>query len=126
MRSGLRWGELTALRVRDLDFAARMLTVSRAVVQVDHRLHPDNGRFLVKPYPKDSPSRATLRGSGRRLMAFVAQLADAKAGNIAVETNSEADRRFLSQGYAEWVASTEVEAMPAAATLRRSSLPASA
>ncbi len=35
VESGLRWGELTELRVRDLDFATRMLTVSRAVVQVN-------------------------------------------------------------------------------------------
>jgi integrase len=57
VESGLRWGELTELRVRDLDFATRMLTVSRAVVQVHPRFHPDNGRFLVKPYPKDKEYR---------------------------------------------------------------------
>ena len=57
VESGLRWGELTELRVRDLDFATRMLTVSRAVVQVNPRFHPDNGRFLVKPYPKDKEYR---------------------------------------------------------------------
>ena len=42
VESGLRWGELTELRVRDLDFATRLLTVSRAVVQVHPRFHPDN------------------------------------------------------------------------------------
>ena len=57
VESGLRWGELTELRARDLDFATRMLTVSRAVVQVHPRFHPDNGRFLVKPYPKDKEYR---------------------------------------------------------------------
>ncbi len=40
VESGLRWGELTELRVRDLDFPTRMLTVSRAVVQVDPKFHP--------------------------------------------------------------------------------------
>ncbi len=30
---------------------------------------------------------------------------NAKAENIAAETNSDADRQFFSQGYAEWVAS---------------------
>lgn len=34
-----------------------MLTVSRAVVQVHPKVHPDNGRFLVKPYPKDKEYR---------------------------------------------------------------------
>jgi integrase len=57
IESGLRWGELTELRVRDLEFATRMLTVSRAVVQVQPRFHPDGGRFLVKEYPKDREYR---------------------------------------------------------------------
>jgi integrase len=57
VESGLRWGELSELRVRDLDFTTRMLTVSRAVVQVDPQFHPDGGRFLVKGYPKDKEYR---------------------------------------------------------------------
>jgi integrase len=57
IESGLRWGELTELRVRDLDPATRMLTVSRAVVQVNPKFHPDGARFLVKPYPKDKEYR---------------------------------------------------------------------
>ena len=57
VESGLRWGELTELRVRDLEFATRMLTVSRAVVQVHPEFHPEGGRFLVKPYPKDKEYR---------------------------------------------------------------------
>ena len=35
IESGLRWGELTELRVSDLDCTSRVLTVSRAVVQVN-------------------------------------------------------------------------------------------
>ena len=34
-----------------------MLTVSRAVVQVDPKFHPEGSRFLVKPYPKDKEYR---------------------------------------------------------------------
>ena len=45
VNSGLRWGELTELRVRDLDFSTRILTVSRAVVQVDPKFHPLGSRF---------------------------------------------------------------------------------
>ena len=57
IESGLRWGELTELRVADIEFASRMLTVSRAVVQVSPRFHPQGGRFLVKDYPKDREFR---------------------------------------------------------------------
>jgi len=57
IESGLRWGELTELRVRDLDFATCILTVSRAVVELTQDDHPDGGRFLVKGYPKDKEYR---------------------------------------------------------------------
>jgi hypothetical protein len=40
IESGLRWGELTELRVLDIEFATRMLTVSRAVVPLTPRFHP--------------------------------------------------------------------------------------
>jgi integrase len=53
---GLRWGELTELRVKDLD-RTRVLTVSRAVVEVNPKYHPTEGRFLVKDYPKDREYR---------------------------------------------------------------------
>ena len=55
--SGLRWGELTELRARDLDPASRILTVSRAVVMLNPKFHPTGGRFHVKPYPKNKLSR---------------------------------------------------------------------
>jgi integrase len=51
--SGLRWGELTELRVNDFDFTTNLVTVSRAVVELNPRYHPTGGRFLVKDYPKD-------------------------------------------------------------------------
>lgn len=57
IESGLRWGELTELRVRDLNTATRILTVSRAVVELSPDEHPDGGRFLVKDYPKDKEYR---------------------------------------------------------------------
>ena len=57
IESGLRWGELTELRVDDLNLITRILTVSRAVVELDPKFHPDGGRFLVKEYPKDKEFR---------------------------------------------------------------------
>ena len=45
-----------------------------------------------------------IEGFRQAVDAFVAQLATVKAENIAAEANSDADRRFFAQGYAEWVA----------------------
>jgi integrase len=57
IETGLRWGELTELRVKDLDPVTRILTISRTVVQVDPKFHPSGLRFLVKEYPKDKEYR---------------------------------------------------------------------
>jgi len=57
IESGLRWGELTELRVRDLDTTTRMLTVSRKVIELNREFHPDGKRFLVQHYPKDKEYR---------------------------------------------------------------------
>jgi integrase len=57
IETGARWGELTELRVRDLDFETCILTISRAVVQVNPKFHPQGQRFLVKPYPKNRKYR---------------------------------------------------------------------
>jgi integrase len=58
IESGLRWGELTELRVRDLNTTTRMLTIARAVVEISPR-HRAAGaaRFQVKNYPKDREYR---------------------------------------------------------------------
>ena len=53
----MRWGELTEVRVRDLDFTTCILTVSRAVIELSPDDRPDGGRFLVKDYPKDKEYR---------------------------------------------------------------------
>jgi integrase len=57
IESGLRWGELTELRPGDVDTASGIVTVSRAVVELTPRFHPEGKRFLVKPYPKDREYR---------------------------------------------------------------------
>jgi len=53
IETGLRWGELTELRVRDIKLRSRLLTVSRVVVELNPKFHPEGKRFLVKDYPKD-------------------------------------------------------------------------
>ena len=55
--SGLRWGELAELRLADIHIPSSILTVTRGVVEVHPRYHPDGDRFLIKPYPKSRRSR---------------------------------------------------------------------
>ena len=57
IESGLRWGELSELRPRDLNLGTGVLTVSRVVVELPPRFHPEGRRFLVKDYPKDQEHR---------------------------------------------------------------------
>jgi integrase len=56
IESGLRWGELTELRSKDLDFDTRILIVSRAVIQLVMKNSPDGKRFAIK-LPKDNEIR---------------------------------------------------------------------
>lgn len=57
IESGLRWGELTELRAKDLDRGTGILTVARVVVKLSPKFHPEGKRFLVKDYPKDKEWR---------------------------------------------------------------------
>ncbi len=57
VESGLRWGEATELRRRDVHVPSRIVTVCRSVVEVFPAFHPTGGRFAVKPYPKSRRSR---------------------------------------------------------------------
>ena len=57
IETGLRWGDLSELHVKDVDFATGLLTVSRAVIAVSRRHHPGGRRFWVKNYPKDGEYR---------------------------------------------------------------------
>jgi pimeloyl-ACP methyl ester carboxylesterase len=60
-------------------------------------------------YEADEDNQLALAGNiegfRQAIDAFVAQLANAKAENVAAETNCDADRRFFAEGYAQWVAS---------------------
>jgi integrase len=71
IESGLRWGELTELRLRDLHLPSGIVTVSRGVTEAHPRFHPTGGRFVVKPYPKGRRS-----GRFRLNPAVVSSLAE--------------------------------------------------
>lgn len=90
IETGLRWGELSELRRRDVEFGTRMLTVCRAVVEVNPKFHPDGGRFLVKDYPKDREYRRL------KLTA-----------NIAGKLKTDADDKAMSSGQLFFIWSQE-------------------
>lgn len=79
IESGLRWGELTELRPHDLERRTRLLTVSRVVVELSPRFHPEGGRFLVKDYPKDQEHRR-LKLSAQIVAKIVAHIEENELG----------------------------------------------
>lgn len=56
IETGLRWGELVALRPRHVDFLRRTITVEDTIVEVSKKISPTGERMIVKPYPKDDES----------------------------------------------------------------------
>src|SRR5450631_3399567 len=57
VETGLRWGELVELRVKDIDWDTGVITVSRVAAEIVARFNPDGQRFFVKQYPKDTEWR---------------------------------------------------------------------
>ena len=57
IETGLRWGELIALRPRHVDWAYGTLTVTETIVEVPLRAAPDGQRMIIKAYPKDNEPR---------------------------------------------------------------------
>ena len=67
IETGLRWGELIALRPRHLDLVRRLISVEQTIVEVSRKHSPTGARMIVKDYPKDNEFR-TLR-----ISSFLAQ-----------------------------------------------------
>ncbi len=57
INTGLRWGELIALRPRHLDLLKHTLSVEETIVEVSIKNSPTGERMLTKPYPKDNEPR---------------------------------------------------------------------
>lgn len=57
IETGLRWGELIALRPRHIDFLRRTITVEETIVEVSKKVSPTGQRMIVKPHPKDDEPR---------------------------------------------------------------------
>ncbi len=57
VNTGLRWGELIALKPRHLDLIKRTLSVEETVVEISIKNSPTGQRMITKPYPKDNEAR---------------------------------------------------------------------
>ena len=57
IETGMRWGELVALRPADLDLKKGIVTVRRTIVEVAKKNSPTGHRMFVKDYPKDDEQR---------------------------------------------------------------------
>jgi integrase len=79
--SGLRWGELTALTIRQIDQAARVITVDRKVIEVGGKMYleaPKNRKQRRTIYPRTTPAGYPL---AERLAARAGQArAEQEAG----------------------------------------------
>src|SRR5665647_441823 len=73
IETGLRWGELVALRPHHIDFLRRTIVVEETIVEVSRKDSPTGERMIVKDYPKDNEFR-TLRVSETLLRAIARRI----------------------------------------------------
>lgn len=57
IETGMRWGELIALKPVHIDFLRRRVIVAETIVEVSKRHSPTGERFILKPYPKSGQER---------------------------------------------------------------------
>jgi integrase len=62
IETGLRWGELIALRPRNVDLVRGAVSVEQTIVEVARKYSPTGERMILKAYPKDREFR-TVRVS---------------------------------------------------------------
>jgi len=80
IETGLRWGELIALRPVDIDLSTRVVTVRRTLVEVAKKHSPTGERCFVKDYPKDDEQRQVQieKTTCRQLRGHIEQFAIAE------------------------------------------------
>ncbi len=57
----MRWGERADVRPKDLELRTRIVTLSRTVVELNARCHPEGEHFLLKE-PSDPDGLAAMEG----------------------------------------------------------------
>ena len=74
IETGMRWGELVALRPRHIDFLRKLIAIEDTVVEVSKKNSPTGERMVFKAYPKDNEFR-TLRVGQDLLDSLAARIA---------------------------------------------------
>ena len=57
IETGMRWGELIALKPLHIDFLRKTITVQDTIIEVSKKHSPTGARYVAKPYPKDNEPR---------------------------------------------------------------------
>jgi integrase len=57
IETGLRWGELIALRPRHIDLLRKTISVEQTIVEASHKHSPTGQRMIVRDYRRDAPRR---------------------------------------------------------------------
>ena len=87
IETGLRWGELIALRPRHIDFLRRLVHVRETVVEVSKKISHTGERMQFKDYPKNDQHRTLT--AGQPLIALI-------SAHIAERGSSRDDLLFPS------------------------------
>ncbi len=88
INTGLRWGELIALKPRHLNLDTGRLTVEETIVEISTKNSPTGNRMLTKPYPK---------GNQPRTMALPEDLVTQLAAHIAENGLGSGDLLFATR-----------------------------
>lgn len=87
IETGIRWGELIALKPRHIDFARRTITVTDTIMEVSKKHSPTGERYVAKPYAKDNEARTFAVGQ---------EWLDAVAEHIALNKLDRDDLLFAT------------------------------
>jgi integrase len=100
--SGLRWGELTALTIGQVDTGSRVITVDRKVVEVAGHLYveaPKNRKFRRTIYPRRTPAGYPLAGRLAARLGAARTEQDAGTNPLGLVFPSPAGKHWRSSNF---------------------------
>lgn len=89
IETGMRWGELIALKPRHVDFLRRTITVEDTIIEVSKKHSPTGERYVAKSYPKDNEPRTfAVRQDWLDAVAAYVKLNDVGRDDLLFTTNA--------------------------------------